>query len=82
MSKEKDAELLAEAKKEIDRLKLALTNAAAIEQTYLKFGPIFDELFGKVQVLEKKLVQIEAQVSNHQNMIVKALQDKYRGGTT
>ena len=38
-----DREALIEAEKEIQRLKVALTNAAAIEKSYLKFGPIFDE---------------------------------------
>lgn len=77
-----DREALNQAEKEIQRLKVALTNAAAIEQSYLKFGPIFDELFTKIGVVEKRITQLEAKVANHQNMIVKALQERYRGGTT
>jgi hypothetical protein len=74
-------EQLLVAEHELFLFKQALTNAKAIEQTYLKFGPIFDELFEKIQLVERKITQVEAKVDNHQNMIVKALQDKYRNGT-
>ena len=77
-----DREALIEAEKEIQRLKVALTNAAAIEKSYLKFGPIFDELFKKIEVVEKRVSQLDAKIANHQNLIVKALQERYRGGTT
>lgn len=71
-----------EDEKEIQRLKVALINAKAIEETYLRFGPIFDELFKKIMVVETRITQLEQLIDNQQNVIVKALQEKYRGGTS
>jgi hypothetical protein len=76
------SEQVKELEGELEQFKLALMNAKAIEQTYLRFGTVFDELFQKIALVERKITQVEVQVAQNKNLIVQALQEKYRGGTS
>lgn len=76
-----DMERVKELEGELNKFKLALMNAKAIEQTYLRFGTVFDELFQRMDNLEKRLALAEAKAVQQQSTMVKALQEKYRNGT-
>lgn len=82
MSVERLREQNEEQKEKIHRLQIALLNAESIAQTLVHHGKVFDEMHEAFNQLSGRLLNLEKEVGNQKNLIVKSLQQKYGNGPT
>lgn len=82
MSTERLMEQALDQRKEIERLQIALLNANAIAQTFAHQSDRFDELLGTIDKINRRLGNLEQEVGNQRQMIVKSLQQTYGNGPT
>lgn len=82
MSTRKLREENEEFKKRIKRLEIALLNAEAIKGTYLKYGEMFDEVKEVMLRMNGRISNLESELGNQKNLIVRGLQQKYGTGPT
>lgn len=65
-----------------DRLIMSMRNAEALAQTMCKQGERFDELTLQVNKLGAIIGNMQNEMANQKNLIVRSLQQKYGSGPT